>query len=73
VRSLSWKLAGALLIVVVVSVGLTSFLISQSTTREFQQYLSYCDTTYIQVAEDNLSQFYIRNKGWIGVQETLRY
>ncbi len=70
-RSLSWKLAGALLLVVVVSVGLTAFLISQSTTREFQQYLSYCDTTYIQIADDNLSQFHIQNKGWNGVQETL--
>lgn len=70
-RSLSWKLAGALLLVVVISVGLTAFLVSQSTTHEFQQYLSYCDTTYIQVVGDNLIQNYIQGKGWTDIQGTL--
>lgn len=70
-RSLSWKLAGALLLVVVVSVGLTAFLVSQSTISEFQQYLSQCDATYIKTVEDNLIQFYGYNRGWTEVQGTL--
>jgi signal transduction histidine kinase len=71
VRSLIWKLGGALLLVVAVSVGLTAFLVSQSTTSEFRQYLSRCDAAYIQVVEDNLLQLYARDKSWTGVQETL--
>ncbi len=70
-RSLRWKLAGALLLVVVASVGLTAFLVSQSTTSEFRQYLSSCDATYIQMVEDNLTQFYTQGKGWTNVQEIL--
>jgi hypothetical protein len=68
VRSLIWKLGGALLLVVAVSVGLTAFLVSQSTTSEFRQYLSRCDAAYIQVVEDNLLQLYARDKSWTGVQ-----
>lgn len=70
-RSLTWKLAGALLLVVVVSVGLTAFLISQSTIQEFQQYLSPCDTTYLEIIENNLIRYYSQGKGWNGVQTTL--
>ncbi|MBI2829839.1 MAG: hypothetical protein HYX81_01625, partial [Chloroflexi bacterium] len=37
-RSLSWKLSGALLLVVLVSLGLMVYLTSASTIREFNQY-----------------------------------
>ena len=70
-RSLRWKLAGALLLVVLVSVGLTAFLISQGTTREFRQYLTSCDSTYIEVIETNLINYYQHNRNWVGVQSTL--
>ena len=39
-RSLNWKLAGALLLVVAVSVGLMAYLINVSTSSEFRQYAS---------------------------------
>jgi signal transduction histidine kinase len=71
VRSLVWKLAGALLLVVIVSVGLTAFLISQSTTYEFQQYLSGCDTNYVKTVESSLQQLYGQGKGWTGAQTVL--
>lgn len=70
-RSLSWKLSGALLLVVIVSVGITAFLISDSTNREFKQYLSYCDMTYTQTVGDNLAQFYTHGNGWAGVKGIL--
>ncbi|MBI4295526.1 MAG: HAMP domain-containing protein [Chloroflexi bacterium] len=38
VHSLSWKLSGALLLVVVVSLGLMVYLTNATTTREFNQY-----------------------------------
>jgi signal transduction histidine kinase len=59
------------MLVVIVSVGLTSFLIGQGTTREFQQYLTSCDSTYIEVIETNLINFYRHNRGWNGIQGTL--
>jgi len=71
-RSLIWKLGGALILVVAVSVGLTAFLVSQSTTSEFHQYLSRCDITYIQTVQDNLTQFYKNNKSLTGIQEMLK-
>jgi signal transduction histidine kinase len=71
VRSLSWKLSGALLLVVIVSVGITAILISDSTNREFKQYLSYCDMTYTQTVGDNLTQLYTDVKGWNNVQVML--
>lgn len=70
-RRLSWKLAGALILVVAISLGLTAFLISESTTQEFQLYLSPCDTTSLRVIEDNLVQHYRQGKGWTGIQTTL--
>ncbi len=40
-RSLSWKLSGALLLVVVVSLGLMVYLTNASTTREFNQFFMH--------------------------------
>ncbi len=38
-RSLRWKLAGALLLVVAVSIGITAFLINRNTASEFEDYV----------------------------------
>ena len=63
-RSLAWKLAGALLLVAVISVGLTAFLVSQSTSNEFRQYLSNCDMAYVQSIEKELVHGYNKDNSW---------
>lgn len=70
-RSLSWKLGGALLLVVVVSVVLTAYLANRSTSSEFTQYVSYGNQVYAQNVSDNLSRFYSQRQSWSGVQDTL--
>ncbi|MFH1169241.1 MAG: HAMP domain-containing protein, partial [Chloroflexota bacterium] len=40
-RSLSWKLGGALLLMVAVSVGLTAYMANRSTVSQFSQYISH--------------------------------
>ncbi|MFC1872049.1 sensor histidine kinase [Chloroflexota bacterium] len=70
-RSLTWKLGGALLLIVVVSVGLMAFLTNLSTTREFQQYVSQGNMMYTQSLADNLGEFYADEQGWDNLQETL--
>ncbi len=70
-RSLSWKLGGALLLIVVVSVGLMAYIVNLSTTREFRQYISHGNMMYIQSVENALSQFYSQGESWADLQETL--
>ena len=67
----SWKLGGALLLVVVVSVGLMAYLTNLSTTREFRQYISHGNMMYTQSVADSLSQFYAQEQSWTGIQNTL--
>jgi len=69
---LRWKLGGALLLVVLVSVGLMAFLTNRDTTDQFQQYVQYGNTVYVQRVTDNLSQYYIDNHGWSGVSDILQ-
>jgi signal transduction histidine kinase len=71
VRSISWKLGGALLLIVVVSVGLMAYMTNLSTTREFRQYISHGSMMYVQDMEENLRQFYVQGDTWTGVQEML--
>jgi signal transduction histidine kinase len=66
-RSLYWKLAIILVLIVIISIGLTAFLIGQSTTREFQQYVSRCNAIYVDSIVDNLSSFYSKNQNWTDV------
>lgn len=70
-RSLSWKLGGALLLIVVVSVGLMAFITNLSTTREFQEYVSQGNVMYAQRVEDTLSQFYAQEGSWGNAQDLL--
>ncbi|MFC1961858.1 ATP-binding protein [Chloroflexota bacterium] len=71
-RSLTWKLGGALLLIVVVSVGLMAFLTNLSTTREFQQYVSLGNMMYTQSLADSLRDLYVKEQGWNNIQETLQ-
>ncbi|MDD5039188.1 MAG: ATP-binding protein [Dehalococcoidales bacterium] len=70
-RSLSRKLGGALLLIVVVSVGLMAYLTNLSTTREFQQYISQGNMMYTRSLADNLGELYIREQSWNNLQDTL--
>jgi signal transduction histidine kinase len=70
-RSLSWKLGGALLLIVIISVGLMAYLTNINTTREFGQYLSHGNQIYVQNTSDLLGQFYAQEGNWSGIQSLL--
>ncbi|OGO23995.1 MAG: hypothetical protein A2Z28_03510 [Chloroflexi bacterium RBG_16_51_9] len=70
-HSLNWKLAGALLLIVVVSVGLMSYLTNQSTTREFRDYVMQGNAMHASGVGNSLSGFYSRQGNWNGVQGVL--
>lgn len=70
-RSLSWKLAGAMLLIVFISVGLMAYFTNINTTREFNQYLSQGNQKYIQNTSNTLSQLYSQEGNWNGVQSLL--
>lgn len=70
-RSLYLKLGGALLLIVVVSVGLTAYLTNISTGREFQAYVQQGTTMYARNVSDILSQYYAEHRDWSGVQDVL--
>jgi hypothetical protein len=69
--SLRWKLGGALLLVVLVSVGIMAFLTNRNTAAQFQQYLLGGNTVYAQRLATNLEQYYSQEHSWNGVQEIL--
>ena len=71
-RSLTWKIGGALLLIVVVSVGLMAYLTNLNTTREFQQYISRGNMMYTQSLVDSLGDLYTGEQGWNNIQETLQ-
>ncbi len=71
-RSLSWKLAIALLLVVAVSVGLTAYLTHHRTASEFSDFISESRATYMQRAEQILEDYYAANGSWSGVQGLVR-
>ncbi len=70
-RSLYWKLGGALLLIVLVSVGLTAYLANLSTGREFQAYVQQGTTMYARNVSDTLGQFYAERSDWSGLQDVL--
>ncbi len=71
-RSLSWKLGIALLLVVAVSVGLTAYLTHHRTTSEFSTFISESRAAYMQRAEQILEDYYAQNGSWSGVQGLVR-
>ena len=71
-RSLSWKIALSLLVVVAVSVGLTAYLTHHRTTREFSDFISESRATYMERTEQTLTDFYTENGSWAGVQNLIQ-
>ena len=69
--SLRWKLGGALLLVVLVSVGIMALLTNWNTNTQFQQYMQNGRTAYTQQLVINLQQYYAEGQSWNGVQEIL--
>lgn len=67
-RSLRWKLAGALLLIVVISVGLMAYFTNLSTTLEFNQYLSQGKQQYVENTSNALGQIYTQEGGWSHIQ-----
>jgi signal transduction histidine kinase len=70
-RSLSWKLGGALLLIVIISIGLMAYLTNLNTTREFGQYLSQGNQIYVLNTSDALGQIYTLKGSWSNVQSLL--
>jgi len=70
-RSLSWKLGGALLLVAAVTVGLMAYLTNASTDSEFRQFVSGEISTRIQNLADSLSQIYSNDDSWDDIQNSL--
>lgn len=70
-RSLNWKLGGALLLMVVVSIGLMAYLTNLSTAREFRQYTSCVNDVYTERVERSLALFYSKEHSWAGIQSAL--
>jgi len=65
---LNWKLSGAMLLIVAVSVGLMAYLSNLSTAREFQQYISRGSTAYTQVLADEAGTAYAGGQRWSDVR-----
>ncbi|MFC1947250.1 sensor histidine kinase [Chloroflexota bacterium] len=70
-RSLNWKLSGALLLIVVISVALMAYLTNLSTTSEFRQYVSAGNMMYTRSLADSLADFYSVEKSWDNLQKTI--
>ena len=70
-RSLNWKLSGALLLIVAISVGLTAWLMNLRTTSEFQQYLLSGNMMYNRTLADSLGDLYLEEQSWDAVQDSL--
>ncbi|MFC2021253.1 ATP-binding protein [Chloroflexota bacterium] len=70
--SLTWKIGGALLLIVIVSVGLMAYLTNLSTSREFQQYVSRGNMMYTQSLADSLGDLYAEEQSWKDIHEVLQ-
>ena len=70
-RSLTWRLSAALLLVVFVSVGVMALLTNWGTSREFQQYVSTGNHVMEQRAAASLAQYYEQTRSWDKVQAVL--
>jgi len=71
VFSLRWKLALALLLVVVVSVGLTAYLTNRGTSTEFERYVVQGRDLYEEQVAEGLSFYYKSEGGWSGIDDML--
>ncbi|MFA6771932.1 MAG: hypothetical protein WCS74_04720, partial [Dehalococcoidales bacterium] len=70
-RSLSTKLAGSLLLIVLICVGLMILLTSFLNTREFEQFVLRGNQMYTQSIAENLGDYYEEHSSWEGVQQLI--
>jgi two-component system OmpR family sensor kinase len=68
VHSLRWKLGGASLLIVVISVGLMAYFTNLSTTREFTRYLSQVNQQYVENTSSAIGQIYAEDGNWSSIQ-----
>ncbi|AAW39669.1 sensor histidine kinase [Dehalococcoides mccartyi] len=68
---LSYKIFGALLLTVLLSVGLTSFAANQLTASQFRQYIIRGNTEFITSVESALGTYYAQYQGWDNVNGVL--
>lgn len=71
IYSLRWQLLLSLVLVIVVTVGMTAFLASRAATAQIEQVQVRNDSARIERLRIRLVQRYIENRGWFDVQRTL--
>jgi signal transduction histidine kinase len=70
-HSLRWKMAWALLLIVIISVGLMTYLTNINTSRQFGQYLSQGSQKYIQNTANTISRIYSEEGNFSSIQTLL--
>ncbi|MDD4873535.1 MAG: ATP-binding protein [Dehalococcoidales bacterium] len=68
---LSWKLTGAILMVVVICIGFMVYMVNLITTSEFSQYINQSNMARVQQIAENLSDFYKQEQKWAGVDNII--
>ncbi|AQU06129.1 sensor histidine kinase [Dehalococcoides mccartyi] len=68
---LSYKIFGALLLTVLLSVGLTSFAANQLTASQFRQYIIRGNNEFITSVESTLGTYYAQYQSWNNVDKIL--
>jgi len=69
---LSWKVGGALLVVVLIAVGIMAFLINQNVNTEFRNYVQHGNLMYTQRLTVDLARHYDQYNNWKGVKDVLQ-
>jgi len=70
-RSLWLKLMGAFLLIVLIGVGIDTFLVSRSTRTQFSQYINQNGRAIARQLAPTLAQHYARQGSWQGVESLL--
>ncbi|MBN2238601.1 MAG: HAMP domain-containing protein [Dehalococcoidales bacterium] len=70
-RSLFWKLSGALLMVAVISVGLTAYLTNVNTESSFRQYISTGNMMVTTSIAGELGSYFDDHKSWDEFQSVI--
>jgi hypothetical protein len=71
-RSLGWKLGGALVLVALIAIGLMAFLTNLNTTSQFRSYMQSGNMMHFQNVASELGQYYSTNGSWKGVDVRLK-
>jgi len=71
IYSLRWQLLLSLVLVIVVTVGMTAFFASQAASREIERAQGRNDSASIERLRNRLVKQFIQSQGWSDVQRTL--